>query len=127
MDSNQETGRNETGLAGLTYPEPAMLSFLEEEAEAMAARVETIKGDVVWLEMTAPVQCRSLVKIELSHYLLLGEVLCCRKYSGPYCVGVQLQHSVNTGVVARITSALRGGQGPASDGPGQCAPQLAVA
>lgn len=127
MDSKQQANRNETRLMDLRYPEPAMLSFLEDQAEPMAARVETIKGNMVWLEMNIPVQCRNLVKIELSHYLLLGEVLCCRKYSGPYCVGVELQHSVSTGEVASIASELRSGRHAKSSGAGHYHPEFAIA
>ncbi|MCC6390343.1 MAG: hypothetical protein IT167_07055 [Bryobacterales bacterium] len=104
-----------------------MLSFLENEAEPMAARVETINGNVAWLEMNLPVQYRSLVRIELSHYLLLGEVFCCRKHSGPYCVGVELQHSVSTGDAARIASELRSGRHVTSSAAGHYSPGFAIA
>lgn len=125
MDPKQETRRIETRFAGLRYPEPAMLSFLENEVEPVAARVETINRNVVWLEMSTPVQSRSLVKIELSHYLLLGEVLSCRKYTGPYCVAVQLRHSVNTGEAAKA-GGLRSGLG-LSRAAGACSTGYATA
>lgn len=73
---------------------PVRVTLLGGTPEQFDATLVNVSGRGARLKTNRPIECDSIVRIDLENGLLLGEVCYCAGDGNGYGVGVQLEHSL---------------------------------
>jgi hypothetical protein len=70
------------------------VTLLGGSSESFEATLVNISGRGIRLKTNRPLDCDSVIRIDLENGLLLGEVCYCATDGDGYGIGVQLEHSL---------------------------------
>ena len=88
---------------------PVRITLLGGPPQYIDATLVNVSGRGARLKLDRPLECDSLIRIDLENGLLLGEVCYCATDGDGYGVGVQLEHSLlNLAAVTRMRNRALG-------------------
>jgi hypothetical protein len=86
---------------------PVRITLLGGPPQHFDATLVNVSGRGARLKMDRPLECDSIIRIDLENGLLLGEVCYCASDGDGYGVGVQLEHSLlNLAEVTRMRNRV---------------------